>query len=290
MSDILKKLETEVLIGPGPVHTSAEKKGFKLTDNIAWWVVNHPDAYQETVKDWIKVGCDFVTTNTASANRLRLKKFGLGDKTREINHTVIKLTKEVTPNDCYLFLALFGPATFLPPMGDASFDEVYESWVEQITIAEEMGIDLIYISADTIEQMELGIKAIKKNSKLPIVMQLGLDFTPKGFRTMYGLDPTTAAKKAEELGCDLIGTVCGSISYQETTAALRELRAACNKYLSAKPNAGVPELVDGKVIHPGTPEQMAKEAANWVEAGARLISGCCGTTPEYIAKVVAALK
>ena len=290
MSNILKRIKTEVLIGPGPLHTNAEKKGFRLTDNAAWWAINHPETYQEIIKDWINVGCDFVLAATTYANRLRLTKLGLQDKTREINQKVIKLVKEITPNSCYVFCGLSGLTTLLPPMGDTSFDELYESWVEQIAIAEESGVDLLYISVDTIEQMELAIKALREHSNLPVLVQFLFNPTPKGFRTMTGLDPTTAAKKSEELGYDLIGTSCGSISYEEHTTALREMRAACNKYLATKPNAGVPELVDGKVIYPGTPEQMAKEAKNWGEAGARLIYGCCGTTPGHIAKVVAALK
>ena len=83
---------------------------------------------------------------------------------------------------------------------------------------------------------------------------------------------------------------CGGINYGQATTVLKELRATCSNILAAKPNAGIPQLINGKVIHPGTPEQMAEEAPNWVSAGARLISGCCGTTSEHIAKVIAVLK
>jgi 5-methyltetrahydrofolate--homocysteine methyltransferase len=153
-----------------------------------------------------------------------------------------------------------------------------------------MGVDLIRIPAHSIEEIELGVKAMKENSKLPMAGLLGLNPTPKGFRTMMGIDPTTAAKKMEELGVDIVGVSCGGISYEETTAALKEMKAACNKHLYARPNAGVPQLVNGEVVHPGTPEEMSKEASNWVQTGAKLIAGCCGTTPEHIARVVAVLK
>ena len=84
--------------------------------------------------------------------------------------------------------------------------------------------------------------------------------------------------------------MCGGSGYEDTTAVLKEMRKACNKYLATRPNAGVPQLVNGKTIHPGTPEGMAKEALNWVSAGARIISGCCGSTPEHLARVAATLK
>ena len=107
---------------------------------------------------------------------------------------------------------------------------------------------------------------------------------------MTGIDPTTGAKKLEELGADVIGIMCGGINYEETTAVLREMGAACNKCLAAKPNAGIPQLINGKPVYSVTPEEMAKAAPNWVAAGARFIGGCCGTTPEHMAKVVAKLK
>jgi len=290
MSDVLQRLEKEVLIGPGDLPTNAEKKGLNLTENAAWWLVNHPDAYQEILKAWIDAGCDFVVANHGSANRVRLKKFGLQDKTREINYQLIKLAREVIPNDRYLIFSLPRPTTLLEPIGDASSDELYESFAEQIVIAEDTGVNLIRLNIDSPEQMEQGIKVVRDHSQLPIAALLSLYPTPKGFRTMTGLDPPTAAKKWEELGGDIIGLICGSVSYEETTTVLKEMRAACDRYLYARPNAGVPELTNGKVVHPGTPEQMASEAPKWVEAGARLIGGCCGTTPEHIAKVVAAIR
>jgi len=138
--------------------------------------------------------------------------------------------------------------------------------------------------------MEPVIETMRKHSKLPIGALVSFNPTPKGFRTMMGVDPTSATTKLDELGADIIGITCGGIDFEETTAVLQEMAAVCNRHLFARPNAGVPDLINGKVIHPGTPEGMSQEAGNWVEAGARLISGCCGTTPEHIKKTVAALK
>ena len=157
-------------------------------------------------------------------------------------------------------------------------------------MALDIGVDFWWVGGAHIPQHVTAIKAIRDNSKLPIVVTSMLNPTPKGFRTIYGADPTTQAEKFEESGADVIGIRCGGISYEETTVVLKEMRAACSKYLVAEPNAGVPELIDGEPVHPGTPEQMAKEAPNWVSAGARLVSGCCGTTREHIAKVMAVLK
>ena len=98
------------------------------------------------------------------------------------------------------------------------------------------------------------------------------------------------AEKLEALGADIIGTMCGGTTYEENTAALKEMRQACSRPLATRPNAGVPQLVDGKAVHPATPEDMAREAPEWVAAGARLVSGCCGTTPAHLAAVASVIK
>ena len=290
MSHLLQRFKTTVMIDGGAVGTNLARRGYDQAGSLGWWAINHPDVYQNLLKAFLDAGSDIVSTSTGSANRLRLKRYGLQDKAADINYKMARLTKEVTPNDCYVSFALAATDLFLPPMGEASVDEVYDSYAEQVVIAEDIGVDLFRLTGIDIEQTELAMKAVRKYSKLPIIAFLYFNLTPKGFRTMTGVDPTTGAKKLEEFGADVVGTMCGSISYEETTAVLREMGTACSKYLAAKPNAGIPKLINGKTVHPATPEEMAKEARNWVAAGARLIGGCCGTTPEHIAKVVAGLK
>ncbi|MFC1940558.1 homocysteine S-methyltransferase family protein [Chloroflexota bacterium] len=291
MAEFLQRLKTEVLISEGAMSTNLAMGGFDQTGNAAYWVTNHPDVYQDLLKAFFNVGCDISTTYTSASNRFRLKPFGLEDKAREINYKVARLTKEVTPSTCYLGFSLSATAVFLPPMGNASPDEVYESYVEQVVIAEDVGVDFFQIHGSDIEQTGLAVKAVKDNSKLPVAVLLhSINPTPKGFRTMMGVSPTMGATKFQEFGADVIGQTCGGINYEESTAVLKEMRAACSKPLWARPNAGIPELVDGKAVHPATPEQMVEEAPKWVEAGARIVGGCCGTTLEHMAKVVAVLK
>lgn len=283
MSDFLQRLEKEVLIGPGPEGLRSQYD--EITESGGWWVIHHPERYQEILKSEFDRGCNYVVAG--GAQRFALKKFGLQDKTREINHGTLKLAKEVIPDDCYLGCGIMA-TLWIPPITDT--EKLYQTYLEQIVTALEIGVDFWQIIGADMPQLELTVKAIRDNSELPIVALLNLDPTPKGFRSMYGLDPTTSSKQLEEAGVDVIGIICGGINYQETTAVLKEIRAACSKPLAAKPNAGTPKLVDAKVVHPATPEEMAQEAPNWVAAGARIVSGCCGTTPEYIEKVIAVLK
>ena len=283
MSDFLQRLEKEVLIGPGP--ESLRSQHDQLTESEGWWAIKHPERYQDILRAEFDMGCDYATAG--GADRFNLKKFGLQDKRREINYGTLKLAKEVTPSNCYLACSI--PATpWIPPVRDT--EKLYQTYLEQIVIAQDIGVDFWQIIGMDITQMVIAVKAIRDNSELPIVALVDFHPTPKGFRSLYGADPTTAAKKLEEAGVDVVGTICGGISYEETTTALGEMREACSKPLAAKPNAGTPQLINGKTVHPATPEQMANEAPSWVAAGARLIGGCCGTTPEHIAKVAAVLK
>ena len=291
MSDFLERLQTDVLIGSGAMSTNLVLKGYEQSENDSLWALEHPDVYRDLLKTWIDIGCDYIYLGFGSANLFRLKAHGLEDRAREINCRLAEIARAVIPNNCYLAYTLSAAGLVLPPMGDASPDEVYESYAEQVVVAEEAGVDVFEAQGPDIEQTGLAMKAVKDNSKLPLVGLVHSFFTtPKGFRSMIGVDPVTGAKNLETSGADVIGTLCGGLSYQETTDVLKEMGAACNKPLIAKPNAGVPHLVDGNAVHPRTPEQMAEEAPNWVEAGARIICGCCGTTPEHIAKVAAALK
>ena len=290
MSDFLQRLKREVLIENGAVFTDLKAPGSDLIGSFQRWVIDHPDIYQAVVKAHFNVGGDVASTFTGGLNRLTLKKYGLEDRTREMNYKMTELVKEVTPNNCYVAFGLHSSDFFLPPIGNATTDEVYESYVEQVTIAEEIGVDLFRIISIDLGQMAIAIKAIKDSSKLPILGSFYFNPTPTGFGTIVGIDATTCAKKVEDLGVDVVGVTCRGLSYEQTTAVLREMGTTCSKYLTASPDAGIPQQISGKTVYPSTPEELAKEAPNWVAAGARLIGGCCGTTPKHTAKLVSVLK
>ena len=290
MPDFLSRLKTEVLIDNGEVTTDLGTTESDLDGSFQWWAINHAEIYQDAIKAYFRVGADVASTYTGGINRLTLRKHGLEEKTHEMNCKITSLAREVTPADCYLAFGIHSTDMFLPPRGDNTTDEVYQSYVEQIAIAEDEGADLFRIIGLETVQTTLAVKAIRENSKLPILGSFYFNATPGGFKTEMGIDPTTGARKLEELGVDLVGIICGGINYQQTTAILKEMRAVCSKHLAAKPDSDTPQSTGGQAIHRATPEEFADEASNWAAAGARLIGGCCGTTPEHIARLVAAFK
>jgi len=290
MPDFLSRLKTEVLIDNGEVTTDLGTTESDQDGSFQWWAINHPQIYQGAVKAYFQAGADVASTYTGGLNRLTLRKHGLADKTDEMNRKITRLAREVTPPDCYLAFGIHSTDLFLPPLGDATADEVYQSYVEQVVIAEDEGADLFRLIGLDIAQTELAIKAIRNNSKLPILGSFYFKATPDGFKTEMGVNPTTGASKFEELGVDIVGTICGGISYEQATAVLKEMRAACSKYLAAKPDSDTPQTTGSQTTYRATPEELANEAPNWITAGARLIGGCCGTTPEHIARLATALK
>jgi len=288
MPDVIERLKSDVLIGPGPECLRSQYD--QLNDSGGEWITGHPQAYQDVVRAQFEIGCDFFEVGLGGHAGIELGKLGKEDKTPNIVRRVLELTREVIPSGCYLVGHMLRPTNVQPPFGEATPAEVYDSYQRQAVLADEGGVDLIRMVFDSIEQMELGIQAIGTISQLPIAASFSLSPTPKGFRTWTGLDFRVGVKKLDELGVEIVGNSCGVIGYREVTTVLEEMKAVSNMYLWPRPNAGTPELVGGKTVYSGTPEQYAQEALKWVEAGARLISGCCGTTPEHTAKLVAAVR
>jgi len=123
-----------------------------------------------------------------------------------------------------------------------------------------------------------------------VVATMSFNRTPKGYRSLVGVDPKQGARAMVEAGADAVGLVCGGTSLEDVTQVMKEMNEVCAKPLVAKPNAGIPELIDGKPVHPATPDHVAAEALKWVQLGARVIGGCCGTTPEHMAMVTRAVR
>jgi 5-methyltetrahydrofolate--homocysteine methyltransferase len=179
----------------------------------------------------------------------------------------------------------------LKPLGDLDPELLYDAYREEVVGYAEGGVDVLWImTMMDIEEAVIAVKAAKDFSSLPVMASMSFDFTAKGGRTIMGVDPVTAAKRLVEAGADVVGHNCGGATPEESTLILREMRTVTDKPLVAKPNGGKPELIDGKNYYPFTPEQFAMEVPNWVDAGARVVGGCCGTTPKHASEIFAAVK
>ena len=300
--DFLKRLESDVLIGHAPLQTIlVHEYGKPMEQHLSEWVLDHPKQYQDALKRSYEAGCDLGHTATQASSPFRSRPFGqaMVDRVYELNFESAKLAREVTPDNCYVVgnISHSNP-DFLAPVGDMSYDEVYEGYTLQIRALAEGGVDVFHISGNHLDEGLIAIRVARELTDIPVIGNDVFYPTAKGFRSMIGLDPRTSASRLEEAGADVIGANCGLMTqslepgewYPAATALLREMRQDCTKCMCIQPDAGMVQLVEGETIYPAPADEMAKEVLNWVEAGARVIGGCCGTSLEHYRQVSAVIR
>lgn len=292
-TDFLKRLrDGEILVTYGPIHTLLEQEvGRNLDGHLADWIVKHPKEFQHVLAATYAAGSDIGAAGAQGNGRYRLKEFGLEDKVYQLTLKQTQLAREVTPKNCYLAGHLGMTGVFLEPVGDMAVDKLYESFVEQIIPSLEGGVNLFVLNENDTEQIAIAIKAIKDHCDLPVMARNLFYPTKKGIRTLMGVDVRTASARLSEAGADVIGAVCGGISpIGDALTVVKEMRQACDKPLSIKPDAGLAQLINGKIVQPITPEQMAKEVPGWIAAGASIVGGCCGTGLKHVKAIADAAK
>jgi methionine synthase I (cobalamin-dependent) len=178
---------------------------------------------------------------------------------------------------------------FLEPLGSLKPGEVYDGYKEQISALLEGGVDLIMIVGNHLEEKLIAIEVAKAISDKPVVAQNVFYQGATGFRTMMGLDPVEASARLENSAAEVVGASCGLMRreedpygyYEGATALVGQMRKGTGKILSIQPNAGMARLEEGRTVYPATAQEMAREVPRWIEAGARIVGGCCGTGLEH---------
>ena len=299
--DLRERLQNtdDVLVHYVPLHSLLADWGKDLESHLSEWIINHPDAYQDALQQSFAAGCDFACTQTQASSPWRAEVFGLRDRIHELNYKSAKLAREATPPDRYV-LALVSSTNpdFLEPLGKMTYTEVYEGYKEQMSALLEGGIDAFLIAGNHIDEAVIAIKVARDLCALPILSQNVFYAGKKGFRTMVGVDPKAASAKTEKAGADVVGGSCGLMTksldpsewYPAATNLVKELRQGCSAHLSIQPDAGLAQLIGGKTVYPASPEEMAGEVLNWVDSGARIVGGCCGTNLEHYRQISAVLR
>jgi homocysteine S-methyltransferase len=248
-------------------------------------------AMPQLVKDvhlaYVKAGSEVLETNTFGANKFRLEKFGLGDKVREFNLAGARLAREVAGDDLYVAGAVGPLGIRLEPLGHTSREEARDAFREQIAALREGGVDLIIVETMMdLNEAHQALLAAREVGQFPVVVQMTVQ---EDGSTPTGTLPEDFARALDEWGADLIGVNCsvGPAAVQET---LERIAAVTEKRLSAQPNAGMPRTVGGRNLYLCSPEYMASYARRFIQTGARLVGGCCGTTPEHIKAIKTAVR
>jgi 5-methyltetrahydrofolate--homocysteine methyltransferase len=284
MGIVLDKLdEKNILISDGGWGTMLQAKGLPAGACPEEWNFSNPDAVREVAAAYAAAGSDMVLTNTFGGSVVKLSKQGFGDRVEAFNEAGAKLSVEGAPEA--VVAGSVGPTgEFLAPLGSMSEAEMQDVFAEQIAAMVKGGLRAICVeSFSAVEEICCAVRAAKEiDDSLDVLATMTFDSTPKGFRTMMGVDVARAVEALSEAGADVLGSNCGN-GIENMVLLAKEFRGYTDKPILIHANAGVPELVDGETVFRQGPEEFAANAPALVEAGANIIGGCCGTTPQHIA-------
>jgi homocysteine S-methyltransferase len=287
VSAFLQALADRVLVCDGAMGTLLYAKGVFLNRCFDELNLTQPSLVTQVHEAYVHAGVDVIETNTFGANRVKLGTFGLADQTHAINTAGAALARRAAGEGPFVAGALGPLGVRIEPWGRTGVDEAEAAFREQAVALEEGGVDLFILETfRDLNELVAAIKAVRSVSQRPIVAQMT---TEDDGHTLDGTPPETFAPALEHAGADVIGVNCsvGPAAMLETIERMARL-TTCR--LSAQPNAGRPRDVDGRNLYLCSPEYMASYARRFVAAGARLVGGCCGTTPDHIRQIALAVR
>jgi len=282
----------EVLISDGAMGTLLQASGLKAGECPEWWCISHPEVVKGIHAAYLAAGSDIVETNSFGGTCYKLKPYGLADKVRELNLAAVALAKQVMTGKGYV-AASVGPTGQIvqDEGGDVTPQDLYRGFEEQVAALAEGGADALCIETmGSLSEALQAIKAAKECTRLPVICTFTFQAGTRGFRTMMGVTPERAARQAAAAGADIVGANCGS-GIADMIEITRQMRAAQpHTPILINANAGMPILEGEKTVFKDSPEFMASKVSDLIKAGAQIIGGCCGTTPEHIAAMAKAAK
>jgi len=273
----------KILVSDGAWGTFLQKKGMKPGECPELWCVESRDDVLDIAKGYIDAGSDMIETNSFGGTCFKLEHYGLAGRAAELNEAAAAISREAAGPHKYV-IASMGPTGKMLLMEDVTEEELYNSFKEQALALEKGGADAACIETmSAIDEAGIAVKAVKENTDLEVICTFTFEKTANNdYHTMMGVSPTDMAKVIIEAGADILGTNCGN-GMERMVEIVSEIRkAAPDIPILVHANAGLPRNVDGVDVFPDTPEDMAEMTAELVAAGANIIGGCCGTTPEHI--------
>ena len=280
--ELYKRIEERPLILDGATGSNLQKAGMPTGVCPELWIMEHEEALIRLQEEYVEAGTDILYAPTFSGNREKLKEYGLSDRTEEINKRLVAISKKAAKDRALVAGDMTMTGVALEPVGPMKLEELIDIYKEQARCLFEAGVDLFVVETMmSLAETRAAVIAIKEVCDLPVIASM--TFQEDG-RTLYGTDPVTAVVVLQSIGADVIGVNC-STGPEQMLPVVRKMKEYADVPLLVKPNAGLPELVEGETIYPMSAEEFASFGPAFVEAGAGLLGGCCGTTPEHIAQL-----
>ncbi len=283
--------EGKTLVSDGAWGTFLQLKGLQPGECPELWNIDHPEAVLEIAQGYIDAGADTIETNSFGGNRFKLEGFGLVDRVFEINRKAAEISRLAAGDDKYV-LGSIGPTGKILMMGDVTGDELYDAFKEQAVALYEGGADALVIETMTaLDEAEIAVRAARENTPCEVICTMTFDYLATGdYRTMMGVSPSEMVIALKEAGAHIVGANCSN-GIEGMIHITKEIRSVDKEIpVLIHANAGLPILQGTCTVFPESPDMMAAFAPQLARAGANIIGGCCGTTPEHIHKLVEVLK
>lgn len=280
-AEFRKLFDEKILILDGATGTNLMNAGMPLGVCPEKWILEHQQIMIDLQTEYLHAGTDILYAPTFTCNRIKLNEYGLADALVDMNKKLVALSKTAVSAAGHGLVAgdITMTGEMLYPMGKLQFEELVDVYKEQIQVLDESGCDLLVVETMmSLAETRAAVIAANEVSELPIIASL--TFNEDG-RTLYGTDPITAVNVLQNLGVAAIGVNC-STGPDKMVELVRQMKSIAFVPVFAKPNAGMPELIDDKSVYRMTPDEFAQDMKMIIEAGAGMVGGCCGTRSDHI--------
>lgn len=279
-------LKENLVLMDGAMGSLIYEKGIFIDKCYDELNLSRPELIRDIHEEYIRAGAMVIETNTYGANRFKLKSHMLHDRIEEINLKGVELAREAAGDNIYVAGSMGPSGVEMEPFGDTSLEEVFQAYKEQTGILCKAGVDLYILETfQDIREMEQAIKAIKSVCTLPVVAMMTVGEDGK---TRYGVDVEDIIRRLDSSEASVIGLNC-TVGPKSMLDFMDQISRISTKPVSIMPNAGRPQFTDGRMIYMSTPEYFSVYTKRFIDKGVRMLGGCCGTTPEHIAKMANAL-
>ena len=273
-----------VVILDGATGSNLRKAGMPVGISSEEWVIENPHVLQELQQEYVEAGSQIIYAATFAGNRISQKIFGRENQVTELNHKLVKITKDAVGSRALVAGDMTTTGQLMEPAGELTYEDLYHAYQEQIRALADAGADLLV--AETmlcVDETVAVLDAAQSICDLPVMCTLSLE---SDGTAMYGGNATEAVTTLQDMGAAAVGVNC-SVGPDQLEAVIATMKRSANIPVIAKPNAGVPYIDEhGDALYSMDEEDFARHMLKLVEAGASVVGGCCGTTPAYIRKLV----
>jgi 5-methyltetrahydrofolate--homocysteine methyltransferase len=282
--DFSEALESnEIILLDGAIGTELDKRGLmgRAGNNL-----DAPETVLEIQREYAACGCHALTANTLTMNRIFIEAHNLDISVRDVNKAGAELARQAVGKDRFVLGNLSSTGQLLEPYGNYKESQFYDAFREQAGILAESGVDgFIIETIFDLREALCALRACRENYSLPVIVSIAFSTVEKGGRTMMGYSAEQCVKSLTDAGANVVGANCGKLDPAQMAVVVSILKSATTLPVLAQPNAGKPKLIGDKTVFDMVPAAFAAGISECVRAGARLVGGCCGTSPEHIRAV-----